>query len=184
MSVTTLKDTTWMFHDTINCPSFSYNIDFYCGASLARCVCLYTTSSYLRFERVNGATGSMYTISSGTWDTTNGCQVINFYGGDDEENPDFIAWIEENAEQVERDYKVQPYELLTTAKAIRKKSGSTAKIEWVQYGGYATAVNGIALGTDTTDGTAMKWDIADGVVAYSKNVRLVGTMPNAEGVSF
>jgi hypothetical protein len=46
------------------------------------------------------------------------------------------------------------------------------------------AVKGIDLGTDTSGGTAMSNEIIQGKVAYSQGAELIGTLGNANGVSF
>jgi hypothetical protein len=57
-------------------------------------------------------------------------------------------------------------------------------MQWKNGTGYQDAVNGIDLGTDTSGGTAMSNEIIQGKVAYSQGAELIGTLGNANGVSF
>lgn len=122
-----------------------------------------------------------YDESLGGYSVYDYMQNLLLVGGADINNPEFDAWVQANAEPADLIYKSYAYAYKQTADAIRSKGGTSAPIEWDYKGGFAPAVNAIVIGKD---GTATANDIASGVVAYSQNKRLVGTMADANGVSF
>jgi hypothetical protein len=112
-------------------------------------------------------------------------RYITITGGDDVDNDVLNSWFENNAQRVNTpNYKARYIEFLLTADAIRLKSKSTSQMQWKNGTGYQDAVNGIDLGTDTSGGTAMSNEIIQGKVAYSQGAELIGTLGNANGVSF
>lgn len=188
MSVTDLTGTSWKFHNrpTLT-PPFSYDLtfisdnypDYYAVKILTG-----TTAGQpsLLYGKSNGSTGSMYLQAFYRWYA--GYQIIHIIGGEDATNPDLISWLEANADPYTAVYKVLRRELEQTAGAIRTKLGTTDKIQWTHTDGFKGAVDSIYLGTDTRDGTAKAWDVVEGVIVYSNEERIVGTMEDAEGVSF
>lgn len=188
MSVTDLTGTSWKFHNrpTLT-PPFSYDLtfisnnfpDYYAVKILTG-----TTAGRpsLLFGRSNGSTGSMYLQAFNRWYA--GYQIIHISGGVDATNPNLIAWIEANADLYISVYKVHHSEMEQTADAIRGKLGTSNKILWNDTTGFAEAVTSIYVGTDTRDATAKEWDVAFGKIAYANEAQIVGTMEDAEGVSF
>lgn len=187
MSVTDLTGTSWKFH---NYPSFtvgtSFDLNFVDGTHSTQYVRLYVETlamaPALKGAKAGGGVVNMYMAAYYSWYAST--QYINITGGEDATNPDCIAWLEQFADPYIDVYKSYTAAFANTADAIRTKTGSADKIQWDSNSGFADAVNSIYLGTDTRDGTANKWDIAEGVIAYSNAERLVGTMEDAEGVSF
>lgn len=106
-------------------------------------------------------------------------------GGEDLLNPEFVAWIEQNTHQSNDGIVlVTKYQMQYTADQIRAKRGTESPISWSRYSGFADEINYIYVGNDTRDGTALPFDIYNGVVAYSDEAKIIGTMLDANGVSF
>ena len=187
MSVTDLSGTSWKFQ---NYPRFtagiSYNLNFTPGDGSYEFVRIsvgtVAMAPALQGLTTTGITVNMYMAAWASW--MGDYQIITITGGEDATNPECIAWIEQFATPYVDTYRVKSIELTKTAEAIRAKLGSEDKLQWASAAGFADAVNEIYLGTDTRDGTARDWDIASGKVAYVNAARVVGTMPDAEGVSF
>ena len=192
MSVSTLAGTTWMFNDTINLEeAFEYEINFkeqYYGMAFTKIICENDWRGVLSLvykAKSNGVKYTAYCKNDDSWAYENARnRVITISDGDDVENAGLIAFIEANAVQCDEVYKVTALEQLNTAVAIRKKSGTSSRIQFAYRTGFQTAINGIYVGNDTRDATASVWDIADGITAYSGGVKITGTMKIAEGVMF
>lgn len=105
--------------------------------------------------------------------------------GEDLQNPEFVAWIEHNTHQSNDGIVlVTKYQMQYTANKIRAKRGTESPLSWSRYNGFGDAINSIYVGNDTRDGTALPFDIYNGVVAYSDEAKIIGTMLDANGVSF
>lgn len=132
---------------------------------------------YVLYAYKNVTVGYAYTYPESRY--------IVITGGNDAENDDLASWFESNAVRLDTPvYKSRYIEYLLSADAIRAKASSSAQMQWKTGRGLHDAINSIELGTDTSGGTAWALDIKEGKIAYSQGFELVGTLANANGVSF
>lgn len=183
---------TWLLNESLQLPSsaarYFLNFTFLHGSSENNATSfdftLYSSRIRLMYDR--GYIIYAYRSSpAGYYYPFPEARFITITGGDDVENEDLVAWFETNAVRVEvPDYKVRYIELLLSADAIREKASSTSLMQWKTGTGYQDSINSIALGTDTSGGTALATDIMQGKIAYSKGEEIIGTLESANGVSF
>lgn len=188
--MTSLMNTQWALNDQpTGLFDFSFNVDFTFPPEplLYNCQRIYTVlNSYGKYDlkaksgsseiSVYSWNNSSQTYSLGSW-----FKSIWVSGGEDVNNPEFVAWLEANATRTDLLYKGWSAAFRSTADAIRSKGGTSEQLSWNYSSGFSSAINNIVIGKD---GNAFPFDIASGVVAYSKNAKLTGTIMDANGVSF
>lgn len=69
------------------------------------------------------------------------------------------------------------------ANAIRGKDGTTEATDKIHPEDYATRIEAIQTGVDTSDATAAPSDISSGKTAYGASGRITGTLPNFTTIS-
>lgn len=190
MPITSAVNTQWVFNDQpTGLYDFSFDVDFIFPPMPLQYNCqrIYTElNSYGKYELYAKSGSSIITIydwynSSQTYDLGSWFQNIWVRGGADADNPDFIAFLESCATRTDILYKGWSAAFRSTADAIRTKAETTDQIAWNYNTGFSSAINNIVIGKD---GNAFPFDIASGVIAYSKNAKLTGTILDANGVSF
>ena len=194
MAVSSLLNTAWTINETPTLTPFLFHINWrydttqYLSPSsftAFRCAMYYSYGLSL-FNTESGNSGYIYYTTNGTkyyWGTQ-AYRTLVITGGEDVSNPELISWLQENAVQLDFVRRAMYDAIVSTANAIRSKGGTSEPLVWDGARGFRDAVNAINLGTDTSGGTASASDIVAGVIAYSKGNTLVGTMANAEGVTF
>ena len=188
--MTSAVNTQWVFNDQpTELYDFSFNVNFVIAPvwSTFNCQKLYTVlnqyGKYVLYAKSGSSNLQLYYWynSSQSYSVESWYKYIWIRGGDDVDNPDFIAWLEANATRTDVLYKGWSAAFKSTADAIRSKAGTTDSIAWNQDAGFSSAINNIVIGKD---GNAFPFDLMNGVIAYSKNAKLTGTIMDANGVSF
>ena len=74
-------------------------------------------------------------------------------------------------------YLVTDTEILATANKIKQKINNNLSINWESGTGFATSIDNIITGTDTSDANATSNDILANKTAYVNGTKITGNIP-------
>lgn len=177
----------YSLNDTVEFSEFTYRVNGWAGYyEFSEIEWYYYTGSQVWALQASGVTLASWNSSRQAYVTNQSGKELIITGGEDANNPDFVAWFTANAAPAAEDfvYKVRKEQLVKTANAIRNKRGTSDTYSFSKYDGFYSAIDGIYLGNDTRNATAFSTDIVIGQTAFAGEKELVGTITNARGVNF
>lgn len=161
MAITNLTGTTWTIRDDADWRAFAHiaNIFFYFtftsnGEEFVYCIYY---NNQLRYYRKPEGSGYILATDPENWPTYKTLTITGNTNPWDHfvDNPELIAWFENNADQKLRYYS-NASAFVATADAIRARGGTSAEIEW-KANGFADAITNMVVPIPSDYGH-ISWD--------------------------